>query len=70
MSNLHKFSKSSSIEHCDYLDDKNTLEIKFTSGAIYHYPNCPKTEYDALKAAASPGLYFHKNVRKYNGVKQ
>lgn len=68
MSNLHKFEKSSSIEHCDYHDDKKVMEIKFTSGSVYHYP-CEKSDYDALKSAASPGKYFHQHVRKLQGKK-
>lgn len=64
MSNLHKFNNSSSIDHCDYDDDKGHMIIKFTSGATYHYPNCSKDNYEALKSAASPGAHFHKNLRK------
>jgi len=67
MSNLHK-PTSSSIEHIDYLDDKSTLIIKFSSGATYHYPNVPKSEYEALKAAGSCGQHFQKHVRtKFKG---
>jgi len=64
MSNLHKFDNSSSIEHCDYHDSNKTMEIKFSSGAVYHYPNCDKEHYEALKAAASPGRHFHQHCRK------
>jgi len=63
MSNKHVFTNSSSIEHCDYFPEKNMLEIKFTSGATYHYPDCHVSHYEALKAAASPGTHFHKSIR-------
>lgn len=70
MSNKHTFTNSSSVEHCDYHDNTGTMEIKFTSGAVYHYPDCPKSEFEALKKAASAGSHFHSNVRhKYKGVK-
>lgn len=69
MSNKHLFRGSESISHCDYHEDKNTLEIGFTSGSVYHYPDCPKHEYDALKQAASAGKHFHKHIRKYRSVK-
>ncbi len=69
MSNLHKFDNSSSIENCDYHDEKQTMTIKFSSGAVYEYPNCDKANYDALKAAASPGRHFHQNIRALKSKK-
>lgn len=60
----HEFEKSSSIKHCDYDEATDTMEIAFTSGAVYHYPNCGKAHYEALKAAASPGQHFHRSIRK------
>lgn len=72
MSNKHHFANSSSIAHCDYHDvdgGVGTLEIGFTSGAVYHYPHCPKIEYESLKKAASAGSHFHANIRKYKAVK-
>ncbi len=68
--NHHNFVDSTSISACDYHDDKETLVIHFTSGATYHYPDCPKKEYEALKQAASAGKHFHANLRKYRGIKQ
>lgn len=64
MSNHHKFVKSDSMHHCDYDDATSTLKIKFTSSDKEHeYPNCPKEIYDGLKAALSPGRYFHQSIR-------
>ena len=63
MSNHHKITNSSSIEHIDYYDDKDTLEIKFSSGSTYHYPNCHKQHYTNLKNAESAGRYFHSSIR-------
>ena len=56
---MHKL-KSSSIEHIDHF--KDTLEIKFASGALYHYKDCPKEHYEALKEADSAGQYFRQNI--------
>lgn len=67
--NLHKFDNSSSIEHVDYYDHNNTMEIRFSSGAVYHYPNCDKEHYDELKTAASPGKHFHQHIRKLKANK-
>lgn len=68
--NLHKFENSSSIDTIDYHDDKDTLEIKFTSGSTYHYPDCPKVHYDNLKKAASAGSYFHQRIKFMKAIKQ
>jgi len=69
--NKHSFgAKSSSIEHCDFDDESNTLKIKFCSGPKKHeYQNCSKEIYDGLKAAESPGRFFHANIRNQFKVK-
>lgn len=69
MSNKHEFTNSSSIAHVDYHDDIGTMEIRFASGVVYHYPNCDKMHHEELKKAASPGKYFHQNIRKLKSVK-
>lgn len=63
MSNQHHFKNSTSVKFCDYDDEKNTLIIKFASGATYHYPDCDKDHYHNLKAAKSAGQYFQANIR-------
>lgn len=64
MTNKHKFANSSSIEHCDFVEP-DTLKIKFISSSKEHeYPNCPKSIYEGLRAAESPGKYFHASIRK------
>ena len=69
MSNKHEFKNSSSLSHCDYDDNGNTLIVKFTSGATYHYPGCSKEHYTALKEAASAGSYFHKHIKTMKAVR-
>ena len=70
MSNKFLFQNSSSIIHADYFEDKNTMEIKFTNGGTYHYPDCHKSHFDGLIAAESPGKYFHSMIRnKLPGTK-
>lgn len=69
MSNHHKFEKSSSLAHCDYIDAKGKMHICFTSGHTYEY-KCDKSVYEALKAAQSPGKHFHQSIRtQHKGVK-
>lgn len=69
MSNKHSFKGSSSIEHCDYHDDTGTMVIHFTSGQTYHYPDCHKDHYEALKKSESPGKHFHSIRGKIKGIK-
>lgn len=64
MSNLHHFPGSSSLIHCDYDDEKQIMEIRFTSGQTYRYPGVSKEHYEALKKAESPGKHFHTMIRK------
>jgi hypothetical protein len=70
MRNKHHFENSNSLSYCDYHEDKGTLEIGFMSGGCYHYPNCPRSEYEALKKAESAGKHFHVSLRhRYKGIK-
>ncbi len=70
MSNQHHFKNSSSVKYGDYHDATGTLEIGFHNGdTVYHYPDCPKSEYEALKKAASAGKHFHAHIRKYKAIK-
>jgi 7-cyano-7-deazaguanine synthase in queuosine biosynthesis len=69
MSNKHHFKDSQSIDYCDFHENTGTLEIGFSSGSVYHYPDCPKEHYDALKQAASAGKHFHANIRRFKSIK-
>ena len=62
--NNHVFEGSTSLHSCDYEDDTGCMIIKFLSGSTHKYPNCPRAEYEALKASASPGKHFHAKIRK------
>lgn len=67
MSNLHTFENSSSIQSCDYDDDNQILTVTFVRGKSYQYEDVPKSIYEDLKDAESPGKYFQsyiKNVYK------
>lgn len=70
MTNHHKITSSASIEHIDYDDATDTLEIKFASGGTYRYDDCPKDHHHGLKNADSAGKYFHANIRnKYTSTR-
>ena len=69
MSNRHEFKHSTSITSCDYNDEKGEMIICFVSGGTYHY-ECPKSVYNDLCAAPSPGKHFHVYIKPYyKGVK-
>lgn len=58
---------SSSISRAKYDVETKTLEIQFTGGAIYSYTDVDEDEYASLVNAASPGSYFHENIKgNYN----
>ena len=69
MSHDHEFSNSSSVKSCGYDEATGKMKICFQSGGTYEY-ECNKETYEGLKAAKSPGSYFHSSVRPhYKGVK-
>ena len=43
--------------------DTGTLDITFTSGRTFSYENVPQRVFEALRAAPSPGSYFHQNIK-------
>jgi hypothetical protein len=49
---------SSNLKSVGYDPKTKTLEIEFKSAATYQYYDVPKSEYDALMAANSHGVYF------------
>ena len=55
---------SSNITSIGYDTETQTLEVQFTSGAVYQYENVPPDVYQALMAADSIGSYFYYHVRK------
>lgn len=63
MNNLHQFEGSSSIQSCDYDDEKKILTVTFVRGKSYQYADVPKPVYEDLKDAESPGKYFQAYIR-------
>jgi hypothetical protein len=54
---------SSSISEVGFDPASNTLEVVFADGRLYQYFDVPQHVYDQLIAAASPGQYFHQEIR-------
>ena len=55
--------ESSMIAAVAYDENKQLLEIEFTSGRVYYYSNVELDVYEGLIAARSAGRYFENNIR-------
>lgn len=54
---------SSSIQSAGYATDSQTLEVEFTSGAIYRYRQVEPSVFDELMHASSKGRFMNARVR-------
>ena len=54
---------STNISSAGYDDQSQTLEIEFRRGGIYQYFDVPRSIYDQLMNASSPGDYLHEQIR-------
>lgn len=55
--------KSSNIRAVGYDKKEKALDVAFHSGSEYKYSDVPKSIFDRIKKAKSPGKFFHKNVK-------
>jgi hypothetical protein len=55
---------SSNLKSVGYDPQTQTLEIEFTSGAVYQYVNVPPEIHQALIKADSLGRYFNDNIKE------
>ncbi len=68
---MHRsYLKSSTLHSAGYDVDHKTLELKFTSGEIYHYFNVPHSNYTALMNATSHGEYFNRYIKEQFSFKK
>ena len=56
---------SSAIEFIKYDRKTENLNITFTSGGSYDYPNVPEDIVLGLLKAESAGKYFHQFIKPY-----
>ena len=64
---IEKFTPSSStLGPCEFDTDTNELTIEFQSGSTYIYNRVPRSVWDGLKTAASPGSYWHRYKNQYS----
>lgn len=54
---------SSAISSVGYDPESETLEVEFTSGAVYEYHGVPRKVFRSLMAAPSKGQFLAKRIR-------
>jgi len=62
--------RSSNIRSVGYDANEQTLEIEFTSWAIYQYFGVPLHVHEGLMMARSKGTYFNEHVKDKYRFKQ
>ena len=59
----HHAVKSSNITSIGYDPNTATMEVLFSSGALYRYRDVMPVDHHALVNAPSPGSHFAKSIR-------
>lgn len=60
--------KSSNLQSVGY-SDSHGLFVRFSGGALYSYPEAPKSVFDEVVQAESPGRVFREKARHYTHKK-
>ncbi len=60
---------SSCVVSVGYDPGTLTLEIEFTSGAVYQYTDVPQEEYDGFVKSESKGMYYNARLKSYPYVR-
>lgn len=55
---------SAVIRNFRYREDKEVLEITFTSGKRYRYLHVPQHVYRGMQSSFSKGEYFNRRIRE------
>lgn len=66
----HTPVKSSNITSVRYDENKQLLEVTFTSGSTYQYSDVPIEKHKALMAADSHGKHFLANIKGQHAFKK
>jgi hypothetical protein len=64
---------SSVVANMDYDEEKSTLRITYTSGAVYNYLGVPADVFDEMKEAASKGTFLNYRIKgkyRYKRIRQ
>lgn len=56
-------STSSQIASFGHDADTNTLHVNFRSGGNYTYTGVDAAKFERMKAAPSPGSFFHSEIK-------
>lgn len=55
--------QSSAILSASWDDQTKAMQITFTNGRTYDFPNVPEDVFDGLAAAPSAGRYYVENIK-------
>lgn len=55
--------ESTALRSAEYDEDEQRLEIAFASGGSYVFENVPRSVFEGLRDAHSPGQYYHQNIK-------
>lgn len=55
---------SSNVKSIGYSVKDNVLEVEFTNGSVYQYPNVPFKLFIEIKNSTSVGSAFYSKIRK------
>lgn len=61
--------ESSCVAAIGYDPSQSLLEVEFTSGEVYQYPDVPEDVYQAFISADSIGAYFRQHISQYSFVR-
>lgn len=56
-------SFSNVVDEVEGAETTGTLTLTFKSGHTYTYQDVPRSVYQGLLAAQSPGSYYHQNIK-------
>jgi len=62
--------RSTAIRAIGYSESRHLLDIEFGSGDVYRYAEVPKSVFQALERAPSPGAYFNRFIRDLYPVEE
>jgi hypothetical protein len=55
--------ESSTVASAGYDASTSTMEVEFTSGTLYDYFAVPRSTFERLLTAESPGQFFNQHIR-------
>lgn len=59
---------STNLDSVGHDEESTTLEVAFKNGSVWQYEDVPRSVYEGILSAPSPGGFFSSHVKgQYNG---